>query len=118
LHLGKLYTYEYRECGHKYYAPQEAEECGRRDRVGNYSTMAARSLSLRRFEEALSLYNKALGLCPDEAGFLVGKGMALEGLNRFDDALLCYGKAARIRMSITGRSVKPSAPRLADVSAV
>jgi predicted O-linked N-acetylglucosamine transferase (SPINDLY family) len=51
---------------------------------------------LRRFDEALATYDKALTIKPDDASALSNRGNALLELRRFDEALTSYEKALAI----------------------
>lgn len=46
-----------------------------------------------KFEMAIADFNRAIELAPDEPDPFLGKGVALEGLRQFDDALNCYSSA-------------------------
>ena len=48
---------------------------------------------LKRFDEALASYDKALALKPDYAEALINRGNALLELKRFDEALASYDQA-------------------------
>ena len=49
-------------------------------------------LELKRFEEALESYDRALAHAPDNISALVGRGHALRELNRNDEALIGYDR--------------------------
>ena len=51
----------------------------------------------KRLEEALSHHSHALSLKPDYAEAWSNKGATLKDLNRFDDALICYGKVLALK---------------------
>jgi tetratricopeptide (TPR) repeat protein len=52
---------------------------------------------LRRFEEALISYDKALALKSDLADAHNNRGIALAGLRRFDEAIVSYGRAIALK---------------------
>ena len=52
---------------------------------------------LRRFEEALASYDKALALKSDLADAHNNRGIALAGLHRLDEALISYGRAIALK---------------------
>ncbi len=45
------------------------------------------------FQQALAYIDQIIATFPDFSSFWLHKGVALEGLNRTDDALACYEKA-------------------------
>ena len=59
------------------------------------STIAAILLSeLKRLDEALASYDRALSLRPDYAEALYNRGNALHELKRFEEALASYDRGA------------------------
>src|SRR5262249_30347374 len=52
---------------------------------------------LKRFDEALASYDKAIALKPDYAEALNNSGNALQALERFDEALASYDKAIALK---------------------
>jgi len=58
-----------------------------------FSNLGNALLALKRFDEALASYGKALALKPDYADAFYNRGNALQELKRFDEALASYGKA-------------------------
>ena len=61
------------------------------------STIAAMRSDLKRPEEALASYDKALAIRPDYAEALSNRGNALQDLKRPEEALASYDKALAIR---------------------
>lgn len=58
-----------------------------------YSNRGNCRTSQGKFDLAIDDFNRAIGLAPDEPDPFLGKGVALEGLRRFEDALTCYASA-------------------------
>jgi tetratricopeptide (TPR) repeat protein len=64
--------------------------------LGTYTTIAASANLVliynneKRYEESLELADQMLGRFPESLAFLMGKGAALSGLSRFDDAEKIY----------------------------
>jgi tetratricopeptide (TPR) repeat protein len=52
---------------------------------------------LKRFDEALADYDRALALQPDNADAHTNLGVTLHTLKRFDEALQCYERALAAR---------------------
>jgi tetratricopeptide (TPR) repeat protein len=52
---------------------------------------------LRRFDEALSSYDRAVAIKPDYAEALSNRGLALKELKRFEEALASYDRALAIK---------------------
>jgi len=52
---------------------------------------------LKRLDEALASYDRALALWPDNAEVLCNRGMTLHQLKRFDEALASYDRALALR---------------------
>ena len=52
---------------------------------------------LKRFDEALAQYDRALALRPDYAEAHTNRGVTLHTLKRFDEALQCYARAIAAR---------------------
>jgi tetratricopeptide (TPR) repeat protein len=52
---------------------------------------------LKRFEEAIASYDRAIALRPDYASAYLLRGVALKRLNRPDKALASYDKAIAIK---------------------
>ena len=52
---------------------------------------------LKRFDEALLSYDRALSLRPDYAEALCNRGVTLHQLRRFEDALLSYDRAIAVQ---------------------
>ena len=52
---------------------------------------------LKRFDEALASYDKALALKPDYADAFNNRGLALQELRRFDEALLSFERALTVK---------------------
>lgn len=52
---------------------------------------------LRRHEEALASFDRAIALRPDFAEALSGRGMALKGLRQFEEAVASYDRALAVR---------------------
>ena len=52
---------------------------------------------LKRFEEALASYDKALAIRPDYAEAYSNRGIALQDLKRFEEALASYDKAIALK---------------------
>ena len=62
------------------------------------STIAAIALhELKRLDEALASYDRALSLRPDHAEALNNRGSALQELKRYDEALASYDRALSLR---------------------
>jgi predicted O-linked N-acetylglucosamine transferase (SPINDLY family) len=55
---------------------------------------------LKRFEEAIALYDKALAIDPNYAEALCNKGNALDELKRYEEAIACYEQALSINSNI------------------
>ena len=53
--------------------------------------------ALKRFDEALTCYERAIALRPDYAEAFSDRGLALQELKRFDEALACYDRAIALR---------------------
>ena len=53
--------------------------------------------NLKRPEEALASYDKAIALKPDDAEAYNNRGNALNNLKRFDEALASYDKAVALK---------------------
>ena len=51
---------------------------------------------LKRFEEALASYDRALTVRPDYAEALCNRGVTLHELKRFDEALASYDRALTV----------------------
>jgi Flp pilus assembly protein TadD len=49
---------------------------------------------VRRYEEALKAYDRSLALQPNAGWVINGKGIVLERMGRFEEALRCYEQAA------------------------
>ncbi|MDZ4833054.1 MAG: tetratricopeptide repeat protein [Candidatus Melainabacteria bacterium] len=47
----------------------------------------------KQYDQALSEYDKALAIMPNNPDFVYGKGTVLQALNRYDDAIAQYNKA-------------------------
>jgi tetratricopeptide (TPR) repeat protein len=58
-------------------------------------------LNLGQIEQALTCFERALGMRPDDAETLVRKGTALEKLERWDEAVECYDRAIALNQSLT-----------------
>eukprot|EP00177_Eucheuma_denticulatum_P000778 GFKZ01001406.1.p1 GENE.GFKZ01001406.1~~GFKZ01001406.1.p1 ORF type:complete len:339 (+),score=46.59 GFKZ01001406.1:165-1181(+) len=58
-----------------------------------YSNRGNCRTSQGKFELALADFDRAIQLAPDEPDPLLGKGVALEGVNQFREALDCYQRA-------------------------
>ena len=54
-------------------------------------------MELKRLEEALASYDKAIALKPDYAEAFNNRGIALRQLKRFDEALASYDKAIALK---------------------
>src|SRR5262249_36727881 len=52
---------------------------------------------LKRFDEALASYDRAIALKPDYAEAFCNRGSALQGLRRFDEALAPYDRAMALK---------------------
>ena len=52
--------------------------------------------ALKRFDEALASYDRALALWPDDAEALTNRGVTLNTLGRFDEALANYSRALEL----------------------
>jgi hypothetical protein len=52
---------------------------------------------LKRFDEALACYERALCLCPNHSDALSNRGAALHDLTRFEEALASYDRALALR---------------------
>ncbi|MFP3206731.1 MAG: tetratricopeptide repeat protein, partial [Hydrogenobaculum sp.] len=52
--------------------------------------------NLKRYEEALQCYDKAIQLEPNNALYWNNKGDALRNLKRYEEALQCYDKAIQL----------------------
>ena len=61
------------------------------------STIAACAAGLKRLDEALASYDKALALKPDYAKAFNNRGNALQDLKRLDEALASYDKALALK---------------------
>lgn len=48
------------------------------------------------FEKALSYFEQAIILQPNNPGLLNKKGVALRGLGRYDEALECFNKSLQL----------------------
>jgi predicted O-linked N-acetylglucosamine transferase (SPINDLY family) len=55
---------------------------------------------LKRYDEAIACYDKALSLQPDYHEALTNKGATLKELERYDEAIACYGKALNLSPNI------------------
>lgn len=67
-----------------------------------YSAAAEELLSLKRYAEAIPLYDKTIELQPDNAGAYNDRGLAKAGLSNYYDALNDYSDAIRIKKSQGG----------------
>ena len=62
------------------------------------STIEAAALQeLKRFEEAVASYDRAIALKPGYAGTFFNRGNALHELKRFDEALASYDHAITLK---------------------
>ena len=52
---------------------------------------------LRRFDEALESYNKAISIKPDYAEVFNNRGSTLQEMKHFDEALMSFGKAISLK---------------------
>jgi MSHA biogenesis protein MshN len=62
-------------------------------RPADFALMGALLSQLQRFDEAVKAYQHALAADPDQGGWLLGLGLALESLGRMDEARAAYRKA-------------------------
>lgn len=62
-------------------------------RPADFALMGALLSQLRRYEDAVSAYQRALVADPNRGGWLLGLGLALEALGRADEARVVYQKA-------------------------
>ena len=53
----------------------------------------AAEMNRRRYEQAINYFDKAIKLNPTYSEALVAKGDCLYSLERYDEAVICYGKA-------------------------
>jgi tetratricopeptide (TPR) repeat protein len=53
-------------------------------------------LNLSKYEEAITLYDKALEIDPKEVNVLTNKGVALDDLGRYEEAITWYDKALAV----------------------
>jgi predicted O-linked N-acetylglucosamine transferase (SPINDLY family) len=67
-----------------------------------HSNIGIALLDLKRPEEALASYDRALVLMPDFAGALVGRGKALLDLKRPEEALASYDRALALKPDFAG----------------
>lgn len=63
--------------------------------------MATRFHELKRHDEALGAYDKALALQPHFAGAWHGRGNALNALKRYREALIACDKALTLAPDLT-----------------
>lgn len=62
-----------------------------------YMSRLANNMAVHgRYMQALEYYDQVISAVPDFACFWNQKGVALEGLNRTNDALVCYEKAIQV----------------------
>ncbi len=59
--------------------------------------MAITLHELKRFEEALASYERALAVRPEYADALLNRGVTLHELNRYEEALSSYEKAIALK---------------------
>ena len=52
---------------------------------------------LKRFDDALASYDRAIALAPDYAEAYANRGVTLEELKRFDEAVASYDRAIALR---------------------
>ena len=75
------------------------------------STIAAITLhELKRYDEALASYDRALSLRPDYAEALNNRGNALQELKRLDEALASYDRALSCGRTMPRRSTIVAMP--------
>jgi protein O-GlcNAc transferase len=60
-------------------------------------TVAMHSKSLKRYEEALTSYDRAIAIKPDYAEAYYNRGNALQELKRLEEALASYDRAIEIK---------------------
>ena len=60
-------------------------------------TVASPCMELKRLEEALASYDRALTVRPDYAEALYNRGNTLHELKRFEEALASYDRALTVR---------------------
>ena len=70
---------------------------------------------LKRLDEALASYDRALRIKPDYAGALFCRGIALQNLNRLDEALESHGRALRIHARTDAEALNNRANVLRDL---
>ena len=66
---------------------------------------------LKRFEEALASYDRALMLRPDYAEALSNRGNTLYEMKRFDEALASYDRALAVQAGLCRGAVRTGAGR-------
>ena len=62
-------------------------------RPADFALMGALLSQLQRFDESVKAYQRALAADPNQGGWLLGLGLALESLGRMDEARAAYRKA-------------------------
>jgi MSHA biogenesis protein MshN len=62
-------------------------------RPADFALMGALLSQLQRFDEAVKAYQRALASDPNQGGWLLGLGLALESLGRMEEARATYRKA-------------------------
>ena len=72
--------------------------------------MASCCRELKRFEEALASYDRALKVRPDFAEALFNRGDTLHELGRFEEALASYDRALRYDRIMPRRSPTAASP--------
>ena len=69
----------------------------RPDYAEAWSNKGATLNQLKRYEEALTHYDRAIGLKPDYADALMNKGSTLNELKRYEEALINYDRAIALK---------------------
>lgn len=62
-------------------------------RPADFALMGALLSQLQRLDESVKAYQRALAADPNQGGWLLGLGLALESLGRMDEARVAYRKA-------------------------
>ena len=66
---------------------------GRSYSIGDAAALASNELNLGHFQAVVEIYNLILAKVPGSAGAYVNRGVALQAMKRFEDALASFDKA-------------------------